>query len=181
MKVPGTIVGLTSLAVFGLSARHARAGDPRTAVSEMDDGIEHVIIVGIGAAGEVELGDGSLRPGGNVMIEWDAVENWLELEAGASLFPVDSGIETPIALLAKKPFRLARWAEFMIGVGPEMVVVSNPTTKTTYFGGEAALDFMFWPWGRRFGLWVEPEYDLTFPSRRASSSVGTTGGVLVGW
>lgn len=67
----------------------------------------------------------------------------------------------------------------MVGVGPEVVQVSG-AGKGTYFGGELALDFMFWPWGRHVGLWVEPEYDLVFQDR-LSSGVGSTGGVLFGW
>jgi len=31
-----------------------------------------------------ELGDGTLYPGANVMVEWDAIEHLLELEVGAS-------------------------------------------------------------------------------------------------
>jgi hypothetical protein len=145
-----------------------------------DDRLDHTIIVGVGGAAELELGEGSLHPGANVMVEWDAIENWLELEIGASMLAANRGVEAPIDLLVKKPFKLASWAEFMVGVGPEVVRVSNPTTKAAYFGAEAALDFMFWPWGRRVGLWVEPEYDVIF-NPGASSGIGTTGGVLFGW
>jgi len=67
----------------------------------------------------------------------------------------------------------------MVGVGPE-VVRNTGANGGTYFGGEMALDFMFWPWGRLVGLWVEPEYDLIFHDR-ASGGIGTTGGVLLGW
>jgi hypothetical protein len=67
----------------------------------------------------------------------------------------------------------------MIGVGPEVVRVTGASPRT-YFGGEVALDFAFWPSGKRVGLWVEPEYDLTY-QHGASSEIGTTGGVLVGW
>jgi hypothetical protein len=158
---------------FILSAGAARAAD------EKDDNTEHTIIVGVGGATELELGDGSLHPGANIMVEWDAIENWLELEVGASMLAADHGVEVPIDLLVKKPFKLTRWAEFMVGVGPEVVQVTGPN-KGTYFGGEAALDFMFWPWGRRVGLWVEPEYDAIIHGG-VSSGVGATGGVLIGW
>jgi hypothetical protein len=145
-----------------------------------DDRLDHTIVIGVGGAAELELGDGSLHPGANVMVEWDAVENWLELEIGASMLAANRGVEVPIDLLVKKPFKLAPWAEFMVGIGPEIVIVSNPTTKATYFGAEFALDVMFWPWGRRVGLWVEPEYDLVFHDG-ASSGIGSTGGLLIGW
>jgi hypothetical protein len=141
---------------------------------------EHTVIVGVGAASEVELSDGSLHAGANVMLEWDAVEEWLELEVGASFLSADGGFEAPVDLLIKKPFRLAPWSEFMIGVGPEMVVVSTPATKATYLGAEAALDFMFWPWGRRVGLWIEPEYDFVVHDGIVSG-IGATGGLLLGW
>ena len=144
-----------------------------------DDKLEHTIIVGVGGAAELELGDGSVHPGANLMVEWDAIENWPELEVGASVLTAPGGVAVPIDLLVKKPFTLSRWAEFMVGVGPEVVRVTG-ANKGTYFGGEVALDFMFWPWGKRVGLWVEPEYDLTY-QHGASSGIGTTGGVLIGW
>jgi hypothetical protein len=151
----------------------AHAGD------EEEDPLDHTIIVGVGGAGELELGDGSIHSGGNVMVEWEAIENWLELEVGASVLTADQGATVPVDLLVKKPFRLCRLAEFMVGVGPE-VVRNTGANGGTYLGGEMALDFMFWPWGRRIGLWVEPEYDLIIHDR-PSGGIGTTGGVLLGW
>ncbi len=167
---------LLAAALFALFAGSAHAEGKE----QGSDEIEHTIIVGVGGAAELELGDGSLHPGGNLMIEWDAIENWLEFEVGASVLSAGGGFEAPVDLLVKKPFRLTRWAEFMIAIGPEVVAVSNPTTKATYFGGEAALDFMFWPWERHVGLWIEPEYDFIFRDG-VSHGLGSTGGVLFGW
>jgi hypothetical protein len=113
------------------------------------------------------------------MVEWDAVENRLEFEAGASILSATGRVEVPVDLLIKKPFKLTRWAEFMVGVGPEVVQVTG-VNKGTYFGGEVALDFMFWPWRRHVRLWVEPEYDLIFHNG-TSSGLGGTAGVLFGW
>lgn len=168
--------GIACLAALAsvLSAEEAAQGD-----DEKNEGVEHTIIVGVGGAAELDLGDRSLHPGANLMVEWDAIENWLELEVGASVISADRGVEVPIDLLVKKPFTLARWAEFMVGIGPEVVQVTG-TNKGTYFGGEVALDFMFWPWGRRVGLWIEPEYDLIFHNG-ATNGLGSTGGVLLGW
>jgi hypothetical protein len=45
---------------------------------------DHTIILGVGGATELDLGDGSLHPGANIMVEWDAIENWLEFEVGES-------------------------------------------------------------------------------------------------
>jgi hypothetical protein len=169
------------LAAFSttLLAGKASADGPKPVDDEKGEAPDPTIVLGLGGATELELGDGSLHPGANVMVEWDAIENWLELEVGVSVLAANQGVEVPIDLLVKKPFKLARWAEFMIGIGPEVVQVTG-TNKGTYFGGEVALDFMFWPWGRRVGLWVEPEYDLTY-QHGASSGIGITGGVLLAW
>jgi hypothetical protein len=140
---------------------------------------ERTVVLGVGGAAELELSDGSVHPGGNVMVEWEAIEGWLELEADVSVLSADGGTVVPVALLAKKPFKLARWAEVMIGLGPEVVTVSTAATKGTFAGGEVALDFMFWP-SRHLGFWVEPSYDLLFEDG-LSHGVGATGGLLFGW
>jgi hypothetical protein len=172
-RIRGSAPWLVVVAVVLSVEESALADDTK------DELPDHTIIVGVGGAAEFESGDRSLHPGANIMVEWDAIENWLELEVGTSVLTADRGVEVPIGLLVKKPFKLARWAEFMVGLGPEVVQVTG-ANKGTYFGGEVALDFMFWPWGRHVGLWVEPEYDLVFEPR-ASSGIGTTGGVLIGW
>ena len=170
---------LLAVALVGARSTHAYTQAGKASAEVSGEGVEHTVIVGVGGAGELELGDQSLHPGVNLMVEWDAIENWLELEVGASILTANHGAEVPIDLLVKKPFRLARWAEFMVGVGPELVQITGPG-RGTFFGGELALDFMFWPWGRRVGLWVEPEYDLVFHGG-AASGIGATGGVLFGW
>jgi hypothetical protein len=168
------------LAVMAARSRSALAEIGKASAGGSAEDVEHTIIMGVGGASELELRGGAVHPGGNLTIEWDAIENWLEVEVGASVLSADGGVEVPIDLLVKKPFRLTRWVEFMVAIGPEVVPVSNPTTKATYFGGEVALDFMFWPWGRHVGLWVEPEYDFVFRDG-VSHGLGSTGGVLFGW
>jgi len=170
---------LLAFAAAALVAKSASAENGGQEQKEDEEYIEHTIILGVGGAGELELADGTLHAGANVMVEWDAIDNWLELELEASILSADRGTEIPVDLIVKKPFHLTRWAEVMIGVGPEVVQVSNPTTKATYFGASAALDFMFWP-TQRFGLWVEPSYDL-IARDGLSSGIGSTGGLLIGW
>jgi hypothetical protein len=169
-----TFVAMALTLVGFLASSAARAADGQGSAEE----IEHSLIVGVGGASEIELGDGSLHTGANVMVEWDAIENWLELEVEASVLAADSGVEVPFALLVKKPFRLARKVEFMIGVGPEVVQVAG-ANKGTYVGGEVALDFMFWP-TRPVGLWLAPIYDFIFHAG-VSHGLGSTGGLLIGW
>ncbi len=152
---------------------------PMTADAEERRGRDdHTIIVGVGSATELELRDRSLHPGVNVMVEWDAIEDWLELEVGASVLAVNRGSEVPVDLLIKKPFWLAPGAELMVGIGPEVVQIWG-AENGTHFGGELALDFMFWP-SRRVGFWIEPSYDVLFDGR-VSDGGGVTSGLLFGW
>jgi hypothetical protein len=141
--------------------------------------IDRTIVIGVGGAGELELREGSFHPGANVFLEYEAIENWLELELGASLLAAERGVEVPVDLLLKKPFRLSRGVEFMAGLGPEIVHVTGTDRDGTFGGIEFALDFMFWP-SQRFGLWFEPSYDVVFRSG-TSHGIGSTGGVMVGW
>jgi len=141
---------------------------------------DHTVLIGLGGATEYELGGGSFHSGRNAMVEWDIIENWQELEVAASLLAGDKGVEVPIDLIVKKPFRLTQSVELMLGIGPELVRLSTPAKKTTYVGGQAAIDFMFWP-SHRFGLWVEPTYDLVFQNTTLSHGIGSMGGLLVGW
>ena len=92
----------------------ALADDGNGTGGRADEATEHSIVLGVGGTTEVELGSGALHAGANVMVEWEAVENWLELEVGASVLSVDHGVQIPIDLLVKKPFTLAPWAEFMV-------------------------------------------------------------------
>lgn len=146
---------------------------------ETTGNIENTFVVGIGGAAEVELADGSFHPGVNLMFEWGAIENWLEIELGVSVLAAEGGVEVPVDLLFKKPFRLSPRAELFVGLGPQIVHVANPTTKATYFGAEFALDFFYWQ-SQRFGLWVEPSFGVVFRDN-VSTSIGVTAGLIVGW
>jgi len=144
-----------------------------------EEAIEHAIILGVGGAVEFELGDRSFHPGANVFAEYEAIENWLEFELGASMLSAEGGVEMPIDFLLKKPFRLSRNVEFMVGLGLEIVGVSGTKRNGTFGGTELALDLMFWPLNR-IGLWVEPSYGVVFRSE-TSRGMGSTGGVIFGW
>jgi hypothetical protein len=85
----------------------------------------------------------------------------------------------PIDLLFKKPFRLSRSVEVMVGLGPEIVPVSAPSRKTTFLGVEFAADFMFWP-SQHVGFWVEPTYGVV-SSKPVGSGPGYTASVIFGW
>lgn len=127
-------------------------------------------IVEIGAAPGWDLsGNWSLGP--TVAVEVTPIENWLELEAGVTPSFSRGATEWGTDLLFKKPWTLSKKVEFMAGVGPEWI----HTRGSNSLDGEAALDFMFWPWAkRRFGWYIEPAYDWGH-----ERSAGVSAGLLI--
>ena len=149
-RIRGSAPWLVVVAVVLSVEESALADDTK------DELPDHTIIVGVGGAAEFESGDRSLHPGANIMVEWDAIEDWLELEVGASVLPAPSGTTVPMDLLVKKPFRitrgfepvskeghyifetleLVRWPAWRVraGLGEGLTSGSNPLTVTTILG-----------------------------------------------
>src|SRR5260370_21016117 len=149
MTIDGACWVLLGVMLITSIARRASADE-----KEERTQIDHTIVIGAGGAGELEPREGSFHPGANVFLEYVAIENWLELELGASLLAAERGVEVPVDLLLKQPFRLSRGVWFIAGLGPEIVHVTGTDRDGTFGGIGFALGFMFWP-SQRFGLWVE--------------------------
>jgi hypothetical protein len=67
----------------------------------------------------------------------------------------------------------------MFGVGPEWARATKGSNSANSIGGEAALDFMFWPWPKRkFGWYLEPSYGYSFNSGH-EQSISVTAGLLI--
>jgi len=67
----------------------------------------------------------------------------------------------------------------MFGLGPEWIHTRESGTTANSAGGEAVLDFMFWPSARhRFGWYLEPGYEYDF-GRGHERSLGISGGLLI--
>ncbi len=117
--------------------------------------------------------------GPTIAVEVTPIENWLELEAGVTpLFTLHS-TEWDIDLLFKKPWRLSKKAEFMLGIGPEWVHTTKYSMTTNSVGGEVVLDFMFWPSAKhKLGWYLEPGYEYNF-GRGHEQSLGLSAGVLI--
>lgn len=116
--------------------------------------------------------------GYDVAIETTPIENWLELELGASSTYGNRLKETGIDLLIKKPWTLSSKLEFMFGVGPAWGHATDDGATTSSWGGEAALDFMYWPFEKhQFGFYLEPGYQHNFKGN--DQSVEMSGGLLV--
>ena len=140
---------------------------------------ESVAILELGGAAGWNVKDGSSSFGPTVAVEVTPIENWLELEAGVTpLFGPDS-TEWDTDLLFKKPWTLSRKAELMAGLGPEWIHTSENHVPTNAAAGEAALDFMYWPFKKhKYGWYLEPAYDLSF-GRGHEQSIGVSGGLLI--
>lgn len=144
-----------------------------------DTGKEPAAVFEIGAAAAQSLKGGGSSFGPTVAVEVTPIENWLELEAGVTpLFGAHS-TEWDADLLFKKPWTLSDKAEFMLGAGPEWIHTSEHHVVTNPVGGEAVLDFMFWPSAKhKLGWYLEPAYDYNF-GRGHEQSVGISGGLLI--
>jgi hypothetical protein len=138
-----------------------------------------VAVLELGAAAEQSLTGGGSAAGPAVAVEVTPIENWLELEAGATPFFSHGATEWDVDLLFKKPWTLSRKVELMVGAGPEWVHTTAHGASTNAVDGEAALDFMIWPSpSHRFGWYLEPAYDVDF-RRGHEQSLGVSGGLLI--
>src|SRR5579871_2164731 len=103
----------------------------------------------------------------------------LELEGGITALFSRGHTEWDADFLFKKPFTLSDTIEFMFGVGPEWAHTIAHGKTADSIGGEAVLDFMFWPWPeRKVGWYVEPGYGYSF-GKGHEQSFGVSAGLLI--
>lgn len=130
----------------------------------------------IGLSLSKSIHGGNYSYGPNIGIEFTPIDNWLEIEADLTPLISNHNTEWTFDLLLKKPFTLTRKLEFMAGLGPEL---SYSKADHTVLGLELAGDFMYWPAKRRkFGIYLEPAYDIDFVKEN-SPSFGCSGGLLI--
>jgi hypothetical protein len=140
---------------------------------------EPAAVVELGGAASRSLNDGGGSFGPDVAVEVTPIENWLELEAGVTPLFSRHSTEWDTDFLFKKPWTFSEKVEFMIGVGPEWIHTRAYGMSTNALGGEAVLDFMFWPSAKhKFGWYVEPGYDYSF-GRVHERSIGVSFGLLI--
>jgi hypothetical protein len=140
---------------------------------------EPVAIVEVGAVPSRNLKDQSSSLGPTIAVEVEPIEKWLELEAGVTPSFSRQSTEWTTDLVFKKPWTLSPKVEFMAGVGPEWIHTRESGMTRNSVGGEAVLDFMFWP-GRthKFGWYLEPAYEYNF-GRGHERSIGIAVGLLI--
>ncbi|HWW84761.1 MAG TPA: hypothetical protein VNZ26_14225 [Vicinamibacterales bacterium] len=164
------LVLVTPVVLYAQSGPESR----KTAAEEFED---HAVVFEIGAAGDWSRSEG-FHPGGTFAFEVTPIENWLELEVGITAIRADTGTEMPFDVLFKKPWRLSREIELMVGAGPE-VIHATGADHATFWGLESVIDVMFWP-KRNVGWYLEPGYELTFRDGTHHNGLGFSAGLLIG-
>lgn len=133
----------------------------------------------IGGAGNWNPKGFAGNGGPTIAIEFTPIEEWLEIEIGATRAYGKGASEFSVDLLFKKPFTLSRTFEFMVGLGPEWSSTKTHNLTSTDWGAELALDLMYWPFRKRkWGFYVEPAYDYSF-GQGNEQSLGFNGGLLI--
>ena len=138
-----------------------------------DDDAEHKFILELGSAGEWPLTNEPGNFGGTFAVEFEPIENWLELELGFTTLNTTGKSDLSGDLLFKKPFKITPSFEFMVGAGPSVSQTLNGPDRGTTVAAEFALDFMFWP-TRDVGWFFEPTYSINprTGERSAAFSIG---------
>lgn len=148
-------------------------------LSDSGDEKESIAIVEVGGATSWSISSGGLSFGPDFAVEATPIENWLELEAGATPAFGYHSKELDCDLLFKKPWTFSRKVEFMFGIGAVWIHNNNEGIIINSVGGEVALDFMFWPFTKhRFGWYLEPGYEYNF-GQGHEQSLGISGGLLI--
>jgi hypothetical protein len=138
-----------------------------------DEDVEHKFVLELGTAGEWPLTNEPGNFGGTFAVEFEPIENWLELEFGFTTLNTTGHSDLSGDLLFKKPFKITPSFEFMMGAGPSVSQTLNGPDRGTKVSAEFALDFMFWP-TKDVGWFFEPTYSINprTGERSAAFSVG---------
>jgi hypothetical protein len=157
---------VAQLLFAGMAVSQTEAEEPR-------------LVLELGAAGEQSLKGGGSNFGPTIAVEVTPIENWLELEGGVTSLFSHGKTEWDTDLLFKKPWTISDKVEFMIGLGPQWIHTTGQGSTTNSVGGEAVLDFMFWPSSKhKFGWYLEPSYGYDF-AKGHEQSLGVSVGLLI--
>lgn len=113
------------------------------------------LVLEIGTAAEVGLGDGKASFGPSFALAVTPIEHQLEIEFGLTPMINHGSAEWEGEIVFKKPFELSKNVELLVGVGPEWATPSNS------FGAVAKLDLVYWR-TPQYGWFVEPSYSYGF-------------------
>lgn len=140
---------------------------------------EPVAVIQLGGGSEWAFSNGGASFGPSAAVEFTAVKNWLEVEAGVTSLFRRGQAEWDTGVVFKKPFDLSPSVEFEPGIGPVWMHTINAGRTTDALGAELAFEFMIWPTrDRKYGWFVEPSYGTSF-GRDHEQSFGVNGGLLI--
>jgi|ERR1019366_573880 hypothetical protein len=141
-----------------------------------DDGEErdHVAVLELGATGVREISERTSHLAPAVGIEFEPIENWLEIELGAATYRSGGATNWELDLPFKKPFRLSSTVELMPGLGPTWAHTTQPGERSSTWGAEAVIDLFFWR-SKRLGWYLAPSYGITFSNGNRKSAALTAG------
>jgi len=152
--------------------------DTAPAIAAPDEGTEqdHLVILELGASGEREISERTSHIGPAAGLEIEPIENWLEIELGASTYRSQGARNWEIELPFKKPFRLSGTIEVMPGLGPTWTHTTQPGVQSSTWGAVAVIDLFVWR-TNRLGWFLEPSYGIAL-GKGDKKSVGLTGGIF---
>jgi hypothetical protein len=136
-------------------------------------------VIEIGSAAEWQIPRAEFSSGPYVALEFEAVRDRLEIEIGVS--PQFGSHQTALAseLILKTPIFSSEKIEVMFGVGPQWEYHVTGGELRNSISAEAQLEFEYWPSAdRKFGWFVEYQYDRAFTSDR-TQSIGVQFGLLI--
>jgi hypothetical protein len=145
-------------------------------IADEDAEQDHMGILELGVTGEREMSEHAWHTGPAVGIEVEPIENWLEIEFGASTIRSHGATSWELELPFKKPFRLTSTVEIMPGLGPTWTHTVQPGEPPSTWGAEAVLDLFFWR-SKRFGWYLEPSYGVNLGNGNKQSAA-LTGGIF---
>ena len=135
---------------------------------------DHVAVLAFGAEGEREISERTSHLGPAVGIEIEPIENWLEIEFGASTYRSQGATNWQLELPFKKPFRLSSAIEVMPGLAPTWDHTTQPGERPSTWGAKALIDVFFWR-TRRFGWYLAPSYGIAFGNSNKTSAALNAG------
>ena len=162
------LVGLTCLALAIFLGR--------VTAQDLPPDVDHAIVFEVGAEGDWSKAEG-FHTGGTFAFEVTPIEHWLELEFGVSVIPHPGGVEVPLDVLFKKPWRISRSVEFMVGVGPELI--HSTAEHRTFWGLSVVGDLMVWP-SKNVGWYLEPGIERSFAPGAHATGFAMAAGVIIG-
>jgi hypothetical protein len=147
-------------------------------VAAMDGDMDHgVVLVECGATSAREISEQASRVSPAVGIEFEAIDNRLEVEIEASTNTTQRARNWELDLQFKRPFQISSTVEIEPGLGPSWSHGAVSNQRPAAWGAEASIDILFWQ-SKRIGWFLEPSYGISFATG-AKTSVGLSGGIVI--